>query len=98
MGIVASTVIAAIGINIYSQSYGFYQFYSAPLMMAFPAMAAILIGGAHRKSKRIQCGPGVILKSFQCLLTLATPVANAVINAGISEVVRIIVRTASCTH
>ena len=30
---------------------------------------------------------------FQCLLTLATPVANAVINAGsISEVVRIIVQ------
>ena len=29
IGIVASTVIAAIGINIYSQSYGFYQSISA---------------------------------------------------------------------
>ena len=53
IGIVASTVIAAIGINIYSQSYGFYQFYSAPLMMAFPAMAAILIGGATPKKASV---------------------------------------------
>ena len=88
----ASTVIAAVGINIYSQSYGFYQFYSAPLMMAFPAMAAILIGGATpKKASVFNVVLGVIL--FQCLLTLATPVANAVINAGsISEVVRIIVQ------
>ena len=92
IGIVASTVIAAVGINIYSQSYGFYQFYSAPLMMAFPAMAAILIGGATpKKASVFNVVLGVIL--FQCLLTLATPVANAVINAGsISEVVRIIVQ------
>ena len=53
IGIVASTVIAAVGINIYSQSYGFYQFYSAPLMMAFPAMAAILIGGATPKKASV---------------------------------------------
>lgn len=92
IGIVASTVIAAIGINVYSQSYGFYQFYSAPLMMAFPAMAAILIGGATPKKATVfNVVLGVIL--FQCLLTLATPVANALINAGsISEVVRIIVQ------
>ena len=92
IGIVASTVIAAIGSNVYSQSYGFYQFYSAPLMMAFPAMAAILIGGATPKKATVfNVVLGVIL--FQCLLTLATPVANALINAGsISEVVRIIVQ------
>lgn len=92
LGIIASTVIAAIGINIYSQSYGFYQFYSAPLMMAFPPMAAILIGGATpKKAKVFNVVLGVIL--FQGLLTLATPVANALLNAGsISEVVRIIVQ------
>ncbi len=91
-GIIGSTVIAAIGINIYSQSYGFYQFYSAPLMMAFPAMAAILIGGATPKRADISnVVLGVCL--FQGLLTLATPVANAVINTGsISEVVRTIVQ------
>ena len=92
MGIIASTVIAAIGINVYSQSYGFYQFYSAPLMMAFPAMAAILIGGATPKKATVfNVVLGVVL--FQGLLTMATPVANALINAGsISEVVRIIVQ------
>ena len=72
IGIVASTVIAAIGINVYSQSYGFYQFYSAPLMMAFPAMAAILIGGATPKKATVfNVVLGVIL--FQCLLTLGYP-------------------------
>lgn len=92
IGIMASTAIAAIGINVYSQSYGFYQFYSAPLMMAFPAMAAILIGGATpKKASVLNVVFGVVL--FQCLLTLATPVANALIQAGsISEVVRIIVQ------
>lgn len=92
LGIMASTIIAAVGINVYSQSYGFYQFYSAPLMMAFPAMAAILIGGATPKKATVfNVVLGVIL--FQGLLTMATPVANALINAGsISEVVRIIVQ------
>lgn len=47
-------------------------------MMAFPAMARILIGGATEKASVFNVVPGVIL--FQCLLTLATPVANAVIN------------------
>jgi len=61
-------------------------------MMAFPAMAAILIGGATPKKATVfNVVLGVIL--FQSLLTLATPVANALINAGsISEVVRIIVQ------
>ena len=92
IGMMASMVCAAIGINIYSQSYGFYQFYSAPLMMAFPAMAAILIGGATPKKASVS---NVVLGVFifQCLLTLATPVANAAINAGsVSEVVRVIVQ------
>lgn len=92
VGIVLSTVLAAVGINIYAQSYGFYQFYTAPLMMAFPAMAAILIGGATpRKAKVSHVVVGVIL--FQSLLTLATPVANALIQSGtISEEIRKVVQ------
>ena len=43
IGIVASTVIAAIGINVYSQSYGFYQFYSAPLMIGIPCHGRLLL-------------------------------------------------------
>ena len=91
-GMMASMVFAAIGINIYSQSFGFYQFYSAPLMMAFPAMAAILIGGATpQKAKVSNVVIGVFI--FQSLLTLATPVANAAIDMGsVSEVVRVIVQ------
>lgn len=92
VGIVLSTVLAAIGIQVYSQSYGFYQFYSAPLMMAFPALAAILIGGATPKKATVSNAIiGVVL--FQSLLTLATPVANALINAGaISEEIRKVIQ------
>ena len=43
---IISTVIAAIGIVVYQQSFGFIQLYLAPFNMAFPAIAAILIGGA----------------------------------------------------
>ena len=43
---VLSTVIAAIGIVVFAQSYGFLQLYTAPLLMAFPAVACLLIGGA----------------------------------------------------
>lgn len=92
IGTVLSTVLAAIGINIYSQSYTFYQFYNGPLMMAFPAMAAILLGGATTKKATVSnVVIGVIL--FQGLLTMATPVANKLINTGsLSEAVRIIVQ------
>ena len=44
--IIMSTVIGALGILVYQQSFGFIQLYAAPLYMAFPAVAAILIGGA----------------------------------------------------
>jgi len=37
---VLSTVLAAIGIVIFSQSYGFVQLYTAPLLMAFPRSRA----------------------------------------------------------
>ena len=65
---------------------------SGELALCRAVLAAILIGGATpKKASVFNVVLGVIL--FQCLLTLATPVANAVINAGsISEVVRIIVQ------
>jgi simple sugar transport system permease protein len=37
-----TTTLAAVGIVIFSSSYGFVQLYTAPLMMAFPAIACIL--------------------------------------------------------
>lgn len=91
LGTVLSTVLAAVGIIVYSQSYGFYQLYQAPQMMAFGAVAAILIGGASTSSAKIK---HVLIGTFlfQGLLTLGLPVANAIIPEGnLSEVLRIIV-------
>ena len=41
-----STVLGAIGIIMYAQTYGFLQLYNAPLMMGFTAVASVLLGGA----------------------------------------------------
>lgn len=92
LGTVLSTAIGAIGIIVYAQSYGFFQLYMAPLMMAFPAVAAVLIGGATAKKAKIShVIIGVFL--FQGLLTVALPVANQIIKVGnLSEVLRMIVQ------
>jgi simple sugar transport system permease protein len=50
---ILSTVLGALGIILYSQSYGFFQLYSGPLMMAFPAVAGVLIGGATASKANI---------------------------------------------
>ncbi|WP_026895315.1 ABC transporter permease subunit [Clostridiisalibacter paucivorans] len=92
IGTTLSTVLGAIGIIVYAQSYGFMQLYQAPLMMAFPAVAAILIGGASAKKARIS---HVIIGTFllQGLLTVALPVANQIVSEGdLSEVMRMIVQ------
>ena len=91
LGTIISTCLGAIGIIVYSQSYGFYQFYSAPLMMAFSAVAAVLIGGASHRNASIS---NVLIGTFlyQGLLTMALPVSNQIITQGnLSEIVRIIV-------
>ena len=88
---ILSTVLGGIGIIIYAQGFGFYQLYNAPLMMAFPAIAAVLIGGATPSRISIF---NVVLGTFmfQSMLAIATPVANSLIPEGnLSEVVRTIV-------
>ncbi len=90
VGIIASTVLAAIGIIVYAQSYGFLQLYMAPLLMAFPAIAAILIGGASlQRATILNVIIGTVL--FQTLLTTALPVTSRVIQGDISEVARLII-------
>ncbi|MCT4606961.1 MAG: ABC transporter permease [Marinisporobacter sp.] len=92
VGTVLSTVLGAVGILVYAQSYGFIQLYQAPLMMAFPAVASILIGGASATRAKIS---HVILGAFlfQGLLTVALPVANEIVSEGnLSEVLRMIVQ------
>lgn len=92
MGTILSTVLGAIGMVAYAQSFGYIQLYTAPLMMAFPAVAAILIGGATAKKANISFVIiGTIL--FQGLLTISLPVASSFFSGGnISEVIRMIVQ------
>ena len=67
IGTIMSTVLAAIGIIVYSQAFGFLQLYNAPLYAAMPAVAAILIGGASlQRAKIIHVIIGTLL--FQSLL------------------------------
>lgn len=88
---VLSTVLAAIGIVIYSQSYGFVQLYTAPLLMAFPAIACILIGGASVSRATVaHVIIGTLL--FQSILTTALPVTSQVIEGDISETARLIIQ------
>jgi len=89
---IISTVLAAIGIIVYSQSYGYAQLYSGPLLMAFSAVAAILIGGATASRARVShVIIGVIL--FQGLLTTALPVANKIfVGLDLSEIMRMVVQ------
>ncbi|MBZ2174855.1 ABC transporter permease [Schnuerera sp. xch1] len=89
-GTIISTVLAAIGIIIYSQAFGFLQLYNAPLYSAMPAAAAILIGGATlKKATIIHVLVGTVL--FQSLLVVALPVVNIVAEGSMSEVIRTIV-------
>ena len=86
-----STVLGAVGIVVYSQSYGFVQLYTAPLLMAFPAIACILIGGATVTRATV----GHVLTGtflFQSILTTALPVTSQVIQGDISETARLIIQ------
>ncbi len=91
LGTTISTILSAVGIIVYAQSYGFYQLYNAPLMMSFAAAAGVLIGGASITRARIS---HVLIGTslFQGLLVLGLPVANKLLPEGnLSEVMRIIV-------
>ena len=88
--VVLSSVLAAIGIIIYQQSFGFIQLYLAPFYMAFPAIAEILIGGASvNKATIVNVIIGTFL--FQGILTMTPSVVNGIIKTDMSETIRIIV-------
>ena len=90
LSVVISTWLGAVGILMYEQGFGFVQLYTAPLYMAFPAVAAILIGGASVNKASIT---NVIIGTFlyQGLVTMTPTVMNAMVHLDISEVIRIIV-------
>jgi len=89
-----STSLGAVGIIVYAQGFGFVQFYDAPLLMAFPAVASVLVGGASaQRSKVINVIVGCFL--FQGLLTTAPPVVGRLlqdVEADITNPVRLIVQ------
>lgn len=89
---IISTILSAIGIIVYSQSYGYVQLYNGPLQMAFYAVAAILLGGASvSRAKVSHVILGVFL--FQGLMTSSLPVANKVFaGTDLSETLRMIIQ------
>jgi simple sugar transport system permease protein len=89
---IISTILAGIGIITYSQGYGYAQLYNGPLNMAFPAVAAVLVGGATASKASI---PNVLIGVclFQGLMTTAMPVMNQLFTGtDLSDIMRIIIQ------
>jgi simple sugar transport system permease protein len=90
ISVMVSTVYGAIGILTYQQSFGFIQLYQAPLYMAFPAVAAVLLGGASvNKATILHVVVGTFL--FQSILAMTPSVINNVLKTDMSEVIRILI-------
>ncbi|MBF0118607.1 MAG: ABC transporter permease [Desulfobacterales bacterium] len=90
LAIILSTVIAALGICVYSQSYGFIELYDAPLMVAFSAASAILMGGGKEgKTKVTHAVIGTYL--FQTIYILSAPIANELLLPEVAEIFRNII-------
>jgi simple sugar transport system permease protein len=89
LSVVISTVLGAVGILVYEQSFGFIQLYMAPFYMAFPAVASILLGGASIKKATLS---NVIIGTFlfQGIVTMTPSVINSMIESDMSEVLRIV--------
>ncbi len=90
LSVVMSTWLAAVGILIYQQGFGFIQLYTAPFNLTIPTVAAILIGGASVNKASI---PNVIIGTFlfQGIVTMTPTVINSMIHMDMSEVIRQIV-------
>jgi simple sugar transport system permease protein len=87
-----STVLAALGIILYGQSFGFSQLYDFPLLLAFQAVASILVGGATAQRAKVF---HVILGTFifQGLLTNSLPVLTTMFQIGdLTEIMRLILQ------
>ena len=90
LSVVISTWLAAVGILVYEQGFGFIQLYTAPFFMALPAVSAILIGGASVNKASIA---HVIIGTFlyQGMVTMTPTVMNSMIHMDMSEVIRLVV-------
>ena len=90
LSVIISTWLAAVGILVYEQGFGFIQLYTAPFFMALPAVSAILIGGASVNKASIA---HVIIGTFlyQGMVTMTPTVMNSMIHMDMSEVIRLVV-------
>ena len=92
LGTVLSTVLGAVGIIVYAQSFGFLQLYSAPMQMGFATVAAVLIGGATvRRAGVADAIIGALL--FHSILTIALPLSNRMLAdvPALPEILRVII-------
>lgn len=90
VSVMLSTMIAAVGMVVYEQSFGFVQMYNAPQAFVLATVAAILLGGASvNKATITNVVIGTIL--YQGILTMTPSVINSAINIDVSEIIRIIV-------
>ena len=90
LSVIMSTWLAAVGILVYEQGFGFIQLYTAPLFLALPAVSAVLIGGASVNKATIT---NVVIGTFlfQGILTMAPTVMNAMIHMDMADVIRTVV-------
>lgn len=90
ISVILSTMVAAVGMVVYQQSFGFVQMYNSPLAFVFPSVAAVLLGGASVNKASIM---NVIIGTFlfQGILTMTPSVINSAIQIDVSEIIRIIV-------
>lgn len=88
-----STSLAALGIIVFAQGLGILAIYDAPLWMAFPAVAAILVGGASARRAKVQ---HVIIGTFlfQGLLSISMPIMTHILPGGvdIADPIRMVVQ------
>lgn len=85
---ILSTVIGAIGICVYAQSYGFIELYDAPMMLSFPAASALLIGGSITgRTSVINVIIGTFL--FHTMYILSGPLANELLVPEMAEIFRL---------
>jgi simple sugar transport system permease protein len=75
---IISTTVGALGVIVYANGFGFVQLYEFPFMMAFPAVAAILVGGASARRAKIS---NVIIGAFffQGLFAISLPVLGNIL-------------------
>jgi simple sugar transport system permease protein len=89
--VIVSTMLAAVGICFYAQSFGYYQFYAVYMNLGFTCAAGILIGGATDKRVNIY---NVIYGCaiYEAILTLSTPIANLLLpNGALPEIIRTLI-------